>query len=231
MPQAVNSGDVAEIVAYAFEHAGANSIQITGGSTFQGKTEAEHIRAYLRAIDGAVGMDRVKELLLYITPPESTDLIDEYFALGASRIACSLEVWDLERAKIVTPGKIAFTTRERHLEILEYTAKKYGPGKAFSNFIIGIEPFESLRDGAIYLAGRGIIPTASVWMPMGRPVLDTMQAPEAGYYRRVKELFAGLYRKYNLEPAGLCGLNVCMERDIWKHCVAGAKTPVEQEVI
>ncbi|MDR3277552.1 MAG: hypothetical protein LBT12_02170, partial [Oscillospiraceae bacterium] len=207
----------------AFANTGANSIQITGGSTFSGKTEAAHIRAYLRAIDGAVGIDNVRELLLYITPPKETALIDEYFALGASRVACSLEVWDLERARAVTPGKIAFTTRARHLEILEYTARKFGAGSAFSNFIIGVEPFETLKEGATYLAERGVIPTASVWMPMGRPVLGTMKAPEVDYYSRVRDLFAELYQKYNLEPAGLCGLNVCMERDIWCFAQSGAR--------
>lgn len=31
------------------------------------------------------------------------------------------------------------------------------------------------------------------------------------YYRRVKEMLAQLY----IESAGCCGLNVCVERDIW----------------
>ena len=35
----------------------------------------------------------------------------------------------------------------------------------------------------------------------------------------VKEMLAELYIKYNLEPAGGCGLNVCIDRDIWKQVV------------
>lgn len=218
LPPAVLPEDVAEIVKYAFDHVGCNSIQLTGGSTFNGEKEAEHIKAYLKAIGEEVGLERITgDLLLYITPPERIELIDEYFNMGATRIACSLEVWDEERAKTITPGKIAFTTRRRHLDVLGYIAEKYGPGKAFSNFIIGIEPFESLKEGAVYLAERGIIPTASIWMPMGRPVMGTMQAPDLDFYRNVKELFAELYQKYHLEPAGCCGLNVCMERDIWRY--------------
>lgn len=218
LPKAVLPADVAEIVGYAFDHVGCNSIQITGGSTFCGKTEATHIKAYLSAIREHVGLERITgDLLLYITPPEHKELIDEYFSMGATRIACSIEVWDEMRAEVITPGKMQFTTRRRHLDALNYISEKYGPGKAFSNFIIGIEPFESLKEGAVYLAERGIIPTASIWMPMGRPVMGTMQAPNLDFYRRVKDLFAELYQKYHLEPAGCCGLNVCMERDIWKY--------------
>lgn len=159
--------------------------------------------------------------MLYITPPEDLSFIDEYFKLGASKIACSLELWDEELAKRVTPGKIEFTTRKRHLDTLEYIAKNYGVGKAFSNFVIGIESFDTLKEGAEYLAERGIIPTASIWMPMGRPVNGSMQTPEIDYYKKVKELFAGLYRKYNLEPSECCGLNVCIERDIWNYSQSG----------
>jgi hypothetical protein len=150
-------------------------------------------------------------------------VIDEYFALGVSKIACSLEVWDEGLAAAVTPGKIAFTTRPRHLKALEYIAAKYGPGRAFSNFVVGIEPFESLKQGAKYLAERGIIPTASIWMPMGRPVNDSMTPPDIAYYRQVKELFAGLYKRYSLESSECCGLNVCMERDIWNYSLAMAE--------
>lgn len=217
-PQALAASDVAEIVKYAIENVGCNSIQITGGSTFSGVSESEYIRGYLNAIEEQVGRRSITgELLLYITPPREEKLIDEYFRLGASRIACSLEVWDSERAKLITPGKMEFTTRKRHLDIMEYTVQKYGVGKAFSNFIIGLESFETLKEGASYLAERGIIPTASIWMPMGKPVMGTMKAPDIDYYRRVKELFAELYCKYDLEPAECCGLNVCMERDIWRY--------------
>ena len=98
------------------------------------------------------------------------------------------------------------------MEALQYISERYGAGRAFSNFIIGIEPFETLKEGAVYLAERGIIPTASVWMPMGRPVNGSMQAPGVEYYQK-----AELYQKYNLEPSGARGLNVCIERDIWNY--------------
>lgn len=72
-----------------------------------------------------------------------------------------------------------------------------------------------------------MIPSASVWMPFGKPVMGSMKPPELSYYRAVKELFSELYVKYNLEPAGCCGLNVCVERDIWRYAVGApeAGTP------
>lgn len=216
LPKAVPAADVAEIVKYAIDKVGVCSVQITGGSTFNGLTEAGHITNYLTAI-GELPVKPCGEILLYITPPTDFSLIDRYFSLGTSRIACSVEVWDMTLAKEITPGKVNITGRNEHLQTLQYIADKYGHGKAFSNLIIGLESFETLSEGATWLAERGIMPSASVWMPMGRPVRGTMQAPGIDYYRRVKELFGELYLKHNLDPTPCKGLNVCIERDIWKY--------------
>ncbi|GHT67034.1 hypothetical protein FACS189452_04010 [Bacteroidia bacterium] len=213
---AVAAADLVEIIRYAVQNGDANSTQITGGSTFAGTTEHKHIAGYLQAMAES-NTQLAGEILLYITSPDDLSYIDEYFSLGASRIACSLEVWDEARAKIITPGKMHFTSRKRHLSVLTYIAEKYGKDRAFSNFIIGLEPIETLRVGATWLAERGIIPSASVWMPMGRPVMGSMAAPHLDYFRRVKDMLAELYSRYGLVPPGGCGLNVCVEKDIYEY--------------
>ena len=48
-----------------------------------------------------------------------------------------------------------------------------------------------------------------------------MASPALDYYRQVKEMLAELYVKYDREPAGCCGLNVCVERDIWRWATGG----------
>ena len=215
MPFIPSPQDVAEVVRYAIENDGVDSIQITGGSTFKAEDEARHITAYMTALNEQLGRERILgEILLYITPPESRGVIDSYFELGADRIACSLEVWDEGLAGEIMPGKRLFTNRERYLNALTYIAEKHGPGKAFSNFIIGLEPLETLKEGATYLAERGIIPSASVWMPFGKPVRGSMKTPDVDFYRAVKEMLAEIYVKHKLQPAGACGLNVCIEKDI-----------------
>ena len=226
LPEPVKPCDVAEIIGYGIQHADCDSIQITGGSTFDGQAEAEHIKNYLVEINQTIGRPNIHgEILLYITPPTHMEMVDSYFALGADRIACSLELWDETKARLVTPGKTEITTRKRYLDTLEYISHKHGAGKAFSNFIIGIEEFDTLKKGATYLAERGIMPAASVWMPMGRPVQGAMKAPDLSYYQRVKDLFAHLYQKHQLEPVASCGLNVCIERDIWNYSCVNPKNP------
>lgn len=52
-------------------------------------------------------------------------------------------------------------------------------------------------------------------MLFGKPVMGSMKAPDLDYFRTVKEIFGELYLKYNLTPPGGCGLNVCIEKDIF----------------
>ena len=216
MPFIPSSKDVAEVVRYAIENDNMNSIQITGGSTFNSETEAKYITEYLGSINENVGRENITgEIILFITPPENLDLIDRYFSLGASRIVCSLEVWDDERAAIITPGKREYTTKERHLKALEYITSKYGPAKALCNLIIGLESLKTFREGVTWLAQRGIIPNASVWMPFGKPVMDSVTPPDIDFYRAANEILSELCVKYDLEPEKGYGTNTCIGRDIW----------------
>ena len=55
------------------------------------------------------------------------------------------------------PGKVKFTGKQRQLDCLDYIAQTYGPNKACSSFIVGVEPAESFLEGAECLASRGIV--------------------------------------------------------------------------
>jgi hypothetical protein len=211
--------DVAEITRYAvLEEQAASHIQITGGSTMDPQAECRLIRRHLDEIQNLVGIEKIPgEILVYTTPPTDPRELDGLFDAGADRIACSLEVWDKALAAVITPGKARFTGRQRHVDCLTYIAEKYGPNKACTSFVVGLEPAESYLEGAEYLARRGIVPIASIWIPFGRPVMGRTEAPGLDYYRRVKEGLAALYEKYHIEPPGSVGLNVCLCRDAWNH--------------
>ncbi len=211
--------DAAEIVDFALHHEGnVTSVQITGGSTYDTEAEYRLIRGYLEAIDRRVGRENLSgEIVVYATPPRDPRSLEPIFAAGADRVSMSFEIWDEELARAVMPGKAKAVDRARHLECLEYVAATHGAGAACSNFIVGLESAESCLEGAEYLAARGIVPIASVWIPFGRPVLGSMRAPDLAYLRRIKRGLARIYERSGLEPPGGTGLNVCMCRDVQRH--------------
>jgi hypothetical protein len=216
-PKYPTPDDVADIVEYAIrKERCATSIQITGGSSFNHRVELDTIKTILQAIDRRVGRKNIPgEILLYVTPPKHPESVDALFEAGADRVACSLEIWNEALAQKIMPGKMKYTGRQRHLDCLHYIAARYGKNRACSNFIIGLEPLDSVLEGAEYLASKGIVPIASVWIPFGRPVLGSMQTPDLPYYRQFKHELARIYRQYGIIPPGGRGLNVCVCRDIY----------------
>lgn len=210
--------DAAEIVDYAVRQEGAEHVQITGGSTMNPQAETGLIREVLKEIDSLAGMKNIKgEVLVFTTPPSDPKMLDKIFDAGASRVACSLEVWDEDLARTITPGKVTFTTRRRHIDALRYTAKEYGPGRACSTFVVGLEPVDSFLNGAEVLAREGIVAMASLWIPFGKPVMGNAKAPGLDYYRSVKNGLAEIYDKYGIVPPGGAGFNVDIDKDIWRH--------------
>jgi hypothetical protein len=65
-------------------------------------------------------------------------------------------------------------------------------------------------------------------MPMGRPVMGSMAAPDIDYFRRVRDMLADVYVRYQLSPAGGCGLNVCIEKDIFRYATKNSKRNTEK---
>jgi len=219
-PPSPSPQDVADVVNYAFKTERlAQYIQITGGSLATPEAECHLAAEMLMSISSITGFENIpSEISVFTSPPDDPVLIDRLFETGADRVACDIEIWDEELAERICPGKARSGSRERYLRTLLHIADKYGPNKACSAFVVGLEPVESFLQGAEFLASRGVVPNVSIWMPHGRPVLGRTEAPGLDYYRRVRDGIAEIFDKYKIEPPGGAGFNVCICRDTRNHC-------------
>ena len=195
------------IIGWSVEHAGVKEVQLTAEPLFNGKRA---IRGVLRAVDEKVGLDRIaSEIYCYMTAPKNPEWADQVFAAGADRVAHDLHVWDPELHARIAPGHARAVGREAQLRSLEYIAGKHGPNKAFSAFVAGLEPLESMLEGAEYLARRGIVPAFSVWMPPAGTAGPDREPPGADYYRAARREFARLYRAYGWSRPGYRADRTC----------------------
>lgn len=219
LPPSPSPADVAEAVDYCVRMDNIHDVQLTGGSEIDaGRGELPLATDVLTAIDRRIGLEKIPgEIYLYTSAPKRPEAVDEVFAAGADRVAFDLNIWDEGIFEQVCPGIARHIGRPQQLRALEYAAGKHGPNKVCSAFVVGLEPVESLLAGAEYVAQRGIVPLFSIWMPHNRPVLGGTTPPGLDYYRRARQGFLALFEKYNLEPPGASGLNVCMCRDLCLH--------------
>jgi len=218
-PGMFTAQDVAEVVHYAVNvEKCAKYVQLTGGSTFQTDGEYGQIVDMLQAIDRVAGLANIPgEIILYTTPAEDVQQVDQLFAAGVDRIACDIEIWDENLAKQICPGKYKWTGRQRHLDTLRHIAKTHGRNKACSTFVVGLEPAESFLAGAEELARDGIVPIPSIWMPHGLPPIAGGVVADMEFFRRVRRGLAKIYCQYGCEPPGTTGFNVCLCRDTWNN--------------
>jgi hypothetical protein len=211
--------EVGEMVAWGLRDGCVREVQLTGGSRFSPSGECPRAAEVLRGIDEVAGIENIPgEIYAYLSAPAQPEAIDEVFEAGIDRVAYDLNLWDVKRHTEVCPGHARHIGRERQLKALEYVAGKYGPNKACSAFVVGLEPLESLIEGAEYLGSRGIVPLLSVWMPGVDPILGLDRPPEIEYYRRARQVFAQVYARYHLTPPGVtAGAHVSMCRDVYDH--------------
>jgi hypothetical protein len=211
--------EVAEVIQWSIENAGVREVQLTAGTLFTAPEECKRYAELLRAIDNRVGLKNIpSELYCYMTAPKDPSLVDQVFEAGADRVAHDLHVWDPTLHASFAPGHARHIGRAGQLRALEHIAAKFGPNRAFSAFVAGLEPLESMLEGAEYLASRGIVPAFSIWMPTPGSITADSAPPGLDYYRKAQKQFAYLYAKYDLNPPGAAaGSHVSLCRDIYRH--------------
>jgi hypothetical protein len=211
--------EVAEIIGWSIPNAGVKDIQLTAGTLLAADDECRRYADLLRVIDEHVGLERIpSEICCYTTAPASPEAVDQVFDAGADRVAHDLQVWDADLHARHAPGHARHVRRARQLRALEHIAEKYGPNKAFSAFVAGLEPLNSMLEGAEYLASRGIVPAFSIWMPPPGAVTPDCKPPGLDYYRQAQKEFARLYKQHHLNPPGIpAGSHVSLCRDIYRH--------------
>jgi hypothetical protein len=216
LPPIASPDDVADAVEYCLRECGTRDVQLTGGSEVDSaRGEVPLAADILAAIDRKAGLRNIPgEIYVYTSAPKDPAAVDALFAAGVDRVAYDLNVWDEAVFEQVCPGIFRHIGRPQQLRALAYAARRHGPNKICSAFVIGLEPLESLLAGAEYVARLGVVPLFSIWLPHHRPVRGSTAPPGLDYYRRARAGFAGLFVKYKLEPPGASGLNVCMCRDL-----------------
>ncbi|HSV75288.1 MAG TPA: radical SAM protein [Chthonomonadales bacterium] len=209
--------EVAEVIRWSLDHAGIREVQMTGGTLSAPSEECARYARLLRTIDQRVGLDAIPgEVCCYMSAPKDPAATDPVFEAGADRIVHDLQTWDAGLRARFSPGHSRVVDRPTQLRALEHIAARHGPNRACSTFVVGLEPLDSLLEGAAYLAERGIVPSYSILMPPAG-LASQLHPNDLAYHRRATAEYARLYKTCDLTPPGLAGgAHVCMCHDIYR---------------
>lgn len=105
---------------------------------------------------------------------EMTEFLEELKDYGVTSVQLNLEIWDKSLRKIFMPYK-GTIEREEYLEYLEKSLEVFGPGKASTVLLVGIENKDSLEEGVDAVLRCGGIPSVEVFRPLKSTPLENIQ--------------------------------------------------------
>jgi hypothetical protein len=131
-------------------------LTINGGMTARPGRGLEKIVPVVRAVSAAYpGL----QIAVEITPPADLDWINRLSDAGGASLMMNLEMWEDRMRERLIPGKNALCPKESYLAAFERALAVLGPGKVTTCFVVGTEPYASLRKGISEVVSRGVIPS------------------------------------------------------------------------
>jgi hypothetical protein len=143
--------------------------------------------------------DRFAEGIVAVTaPPKTFDLLHVMKDSGISIVAFNLEAFSPVSFALHCKGKDK-VGRDVYFNSLVEAAKVFGTGKAWSNFVLGLEPISDLLEGCELLAKLGITPGANVYHRDHGASLRG-DVPEFDLVVRFYKQLATIYDKHEMQP-------------------------------
>jgi hypothetical protein len=173
----------------------------TGGSYLNGDDEfAAHI-AVLREVRAVLPWNGRFRGNVALMPPRDLSRIQELHELGVDHPSFNLEVWPRDAFERICPGKAEFVGFDHILRAMDRLVAVYGPGWGWCNFVAGLVPLKSLKEGFTAVAERGIVPGANVFHPdVGAALGEKMSSPSEDYIIELYRHASELYHRHGYKP-------------------------------
>ena len=153
---------------------------------------------------GARAAARVTKLLksrynmsvyVMIAAPLERRYIDELYDVGVDELGINIEFWGEEAWASFIPGKLNRIGKSLYLRMLEYAAALFGPERARSIVIAGLEPARETINAVEYLTSIGVMPIISPFRPLNGTLLADRRGFDGSAYWDIYEQAQGSLRR------------------------------------
>lgn len=121
-------------------------------------------------------------IYVMIAAPLRDEYLERLHDAGADEIGINLEFWTDEAWRRYIPGKDRIIGKQRYLSALETCVDLWGPVRARSILIAGLEPLQATYEAATALAGMGVMPIVSPFRPLKDTVLEDARGASGSEY-------------------------------------------------
>lgn len=167
--------ELLEVMSLAVDDAArpARHLLLGGGTPMGDDMGAKRCLSLIQAIRSSENSSiAAMPIYVMIAAPLQDHWIDDLFRAGADELGINLEFWSASSWQEYIPGKSRRIGRDRYLEALTYTAHVFGPIRARSILVVGLEPFADTLSAVRELSSRGIMPILSPFRPLNGTMLS-----------------------------------------------------------
>lgn len=155
---------------------GYDHFTITGGYVPE-RREVEYYLDSAEQIREVTGQ-KTFNVTAVIGAPLDLTVIEKYKEAGFESMAFNTEVWGKDFFRAICPGKVDVCGGyDNWLDAIYYAVQVFGRGHVRSNFVSGLQPKSQLLEGIETLAGKGVVATASQWVPNIGSALEGHKSP------------------------------------------------------
>lgn len=168
--------DMEEVLNEALKEDPIDFINFIGGSYLDFDKEARNYIKVIQHLSQRCHLPRINGNVISM-PPKDFNLINALYDAGIEYAKFNLEIYDPVLFERICSGKARLYGRDAFLKALEYAVSIFGPGKVYTNLIVGLEPRESFITGCRHLASLGVVPEGISFHPdLGTPLAKAASA-------------------------------------------------------
>ncbi|MFI5591694.1 radical SAM protein [Amycolatopsis sp. NPDC051758] len=153
---------------------------LLGGGTPRGDDMGASICARLTRL---VKAKHDLPVYVMIAAPLQDASIRELADAGVDELGMNLEFWTEESWRTIIPGKNRRIGKDRYLKALEYAGEVFGPVRARSIVIVGLEHRSASLQAVTELASRNVMPILSPFRPLDGTTLQDSRGFDGPTYQ------------------------------------------------
>jgi hypothetical protein len=143
-------------------------------------------------------------IYVMIAAPLENHWIDELFEAGVDELGMNLEFWSTAAWEHYIPGKNRRIGRDRYLEALSHAGRVFGPIRARSILVAGLEPLTETAIAVKELAERGVMPIISPFRPLNGTMLAHRRGSAGHEYQDLFVEAEEITRQFDLPLGPTC---------------------------
>lgn len=203
--------DFSEVVCEAFFENSDITVTLTNGNSYSADRGCHKYIPYVNQIVSDISKkfpNRTVPIQIECSPPENFEYLYDLIKAGVSSFSINYECFSSDVRKSVMPGKGSIPVLQYEMA-WKYVISKLGRGRVSSAILFGLDSYQDMLDGLLWLADLGVRPNVIPFRPMKGAAFQFRKGPDYIEYYNVCKRLSKILKDACLDTIGNLGCSSC----------------------